>query len=71
MYEALSYSLHYQGNVGSLLDVVRQCIVFDSMHDILRALLVIERDSEIELVRIKNRMSANFNSNDSGGKNYP
>ena len=57
--------------MGSLLDVVRQCIVFDSMHDILRALLVIERDPEIELVRIKNRMSANFNSNDSGGKNYP
>jgi hypothetical protein len=58
----------YQGNAALLLDVVRQCIVFENVQDMLKALHLIEGDDEIQVVRIKNRMSAQYNSKESLGK---
>jgi hypothetical protein len=58
----------YQGNAALLLDVVRQCIVFENVQDMLKALHTIEGDDEIQVVRIKNRMSAEYSSKESGGK---
>ena len=50
----------YKGNVSLLLDVVRQCIVFQSIADMLEALRIIEADVDVDVVRIKNRMCKRY-----------
>jgi len=57
----------YHGDVSLLLDLVRQCIVFESMQDLLKAMRSIQDDGELEVVRIKNRMSAKYDARHSGG----
>jgi len=57
----------YQGNVSLLLDAVRQCIVFESMQHLLKAMRTILDDGELEVVRIKNRMSDNYDARQTGG----
>jgi len=57
----------YRGDVSLLLDVVRQCIVFESMQDLLKAMRTIQDDGELEVVRIKNRMSDTYDARRSGG----
>ena len=47
----------YKGDVSRICDIVRQCIAFDAVHDICRAIQAIDADPEIQVVRIKNRMS--------------
>ena len=55
----------YQGDVSQLLDCVRQCIVFDKMSDVLQAMRVIAGDSQLQLLRLKNRLSRRSVSRDS------
>jgi hypothetical protein len=50
----------YKGNVSLLLDVVRQCIVFQSVTDMLEALRIIKADVDVDVVRIKNRMCKRY-----------
>jgi hypothetical protein len=57
----------YRGNVSLLLDAVRQCIVFESMHHLLQAMRTIMADGELQVVRIKNRMSDNYDVRQTGG----
>jgi len=57
----------YHGNVSLLLDVVRQCIVFDRMRDMLKVMRIILDDSDVEVLRIKNRMSNHYDVQSSGG----
>jgi hypothetical protein len=47
----------YKGDVSRICDIVRQCIAFDAVNDICRAIQAIDTDPEIRVVRIKNRMS--------------
>jgi len=57
----------YHGNVSLLLDVVRQCIVFESIQDLLKAMRSIQDDGELEVLRIKNRMSQKYDARHSRG----
>jgi hypothetical protein len=52
----------YEGDVSRVSDIVRQCIVFDTVHDICEAIRVLGADSEIQVVRIKNRMSPSYDA---------
>ena len=47
----------YHGNVSMLLDVVRQCIVFESPRHLLKVMRSILDDSGLQVLRIKNRLS--------------
>jgi len=57
----------YHGDVSLLVDVVRQCIVFESMQGLLKAMRTIQDDDELEVLRIKNRMSDKYDARYSGG----
>merc|ERR1712166_170806 len=57
----------YQGNVSLILDVVRQCIVFENLQSLLKAMRIIENDDEIQVVRVKNRMTDKYDGASSGG----
>ena len=52
----------YEGDVSRVSDIVRQCIVFDTVHDICEAIRALGADSEIQVVRIKNRMSPSYDA---------
>ncbi len=52
----------YNGDVSRVSDVVRQCIVFDTVHDICEAIRALGADPEIQVVRIKNRMSLSYDA---------
>ncbi len=57
----------YKGDVSRVSDIVRQCIVFDTVHDICEAIRVLGADPEIQVVRIKNRMSPSYDARQSIG----
>jgi hypothetical protein len=57
----------YKGDVSRICDIVRQCIAFDAVHDISRAIQAIDADPEIQVVRIKNRMSPVYDARRSCG----
>jgi hypothetical protein len=57
----------YQGDVSRICDIVRQCIAFDTVHDICEAVRAMGTDPEIQVVRIKNRMSPSYDTRVSGG----
>jgi len=52
----------YTGDVSRVSDIVRQCIVFDTVHDICEAIRMLGADPEIQVVRIKNRMSPAYDA---------
>ncbi len=54
-------------DVSCLVDLCRQCIVFDSLSDIACCLAVIATDPAAVLVRVKNRLDPNYNSARSAG----
>ncbi|EKX40890.1 hypothetical protein GUITHDRAFT_113149 [Guillardia theta CCMP2712] len=56
----------YRGEVWRLLDVVRQCIVFESIEDISRCFQGICEDEELVILRVKNRFDPQFTSQQSG-----
>ena len=49
------------------MDLCRQCIVFDNIHDLSVCLGAIREDEEAHVVRIKNRFDENYNSAYSAG----
>ncbi len=57
----------YTGDVSRVSDIVRQCIVFDTVHDICEAIRVLGADPEIQVMRIKNRMSPSYDARQSIG----
>jgi len=57
----------YREDVSRLLDVCRQCIVFESVKDLTSCLRLIHDDPEVEIVRIKNRLDPSYNSTESAG----
>ena len=48
----------YKNNISLVCDVVRQIVVFDSMHDMVSMLRAMKADPHIKIIRIKNRMSS-------------
>jgi hypothetical protein len=52
----------YNGDVSRVSDIVRQCIVFDTVHDICEAIRALGADPEIQVMRIKNRMSPSYDA---------
>ncbi|EKX49398.1 hypothetical protein GUITHDRAFT_104927 [Guillardia theta CCMP2712] len=56
-----------QGDTSRLLDVVRQCIVFERLQDLCDCLDRILEDPELVVMRIKNRLDPSYNSRTTGG----
>jgi len=52
----------YRGNVSLVCDIVRQCIVFETVGDICRAVEAIKNDPHIRIVRVKNRMTGSYDA---------
>jgi len=52
----------YGGDCSRLLDICRECLVFDVLEDLVAMLDRLRQDPEIEIVRIKNRLDPNYNS---------
>ena len=50
----------YNCDVSVLLDLVRQCIIFESLSDMIRAVETLRQDPEIEIKRVKNRLSPSY-----------
>ena len=57
----------YNGNVSELLDICRQLIVFDTISDIHRCLEEIHKDKSVRIVRIKNRLTPDYNASEITG----
>lgn len=57
----------YHGDVSLLVDVCRQCLVFDSITDLHGCLLGINNDPDVDIVRIKNRLSRSYDSSQTAG----
>ena len=49
------------------MDICRQLIVFDTISDIHRCLEEIHQDKTVRIVRIKNRLTPNYNASETGG----
>jgi hypothetical protein len=49
------------------LDICRQLIVFETISDIHRCLEEIHKDKTVRIVRIKNRLTPNYNASETGG----
>jgi hypothetical protein len=54
-------------DVSRLVDLCRQCILFDDAADIAACLRAIQRDPEAKIQRIKNRLDLAFDASKSGG----
>lgn len=52
----------YNCDVTVLLDLVRQCIVFESVSDMLLAIQSIQTEPEIVVKRVKNRLSLSYDA---------
>uniref|UniRef100_A0A7S0W7E2 Uncharacterized protein n=1 Tax=Hemiselmis tepida TaxID=464990 RepID=A0A7S0W7E2_9CRYP len=57
----------YGGDVSRLVDVSRQTIVFESLDDLASCFIAICRDSEVDIVRVKNRLDTGYRSSASAG----
>jgi len=57
----------YRGQVWMLLDIVRDSIVVDDVASVCRFLALCVEDQEIQVLRVKNRMSPSYNSRESCG----
>jgi len=57
----------YDGDVSQLLDVCRQCIVFENVRDLHNCLQGIWQDVDVDIVRIKNRLSPSYDSSKTAG----
>jgi hypothetical protein len=49
------------------VDLCRQSIIFDNLHDIALCLATMRTDPEIQIVRVKNRLDPGYNAAESGG----
>jgi hypothetical protein len=52
----------YGGDCSRLLDICRDCLVFDDLEDLVVMLDRLRKDPEIKIVRIKNRLDPNYDS---------
>jgi hypothetical protein len=52
----------YGGDCSRLLDICRECLVFDVLEDLVVMLDRLRQDPEIQIVRIKNRLDPNYDS---------
>lgn len=52
----------YNCDVAVILDLVRQCIVFENVNDMLSAVQFLCNDPDIQVQRIKNRLSASYDA---------
>jgi len=57
----------YGNDVSYLMDLCRQAVIFESVHDIVRCLKEIAKDPSVVVVRIKNRLDRNYDSSISAG----
>lgn len=57
----------YKGDVSRLVDVVRQCIVFDHVGQIVECLRAFEADKDLIVERIKNRLHPEYDDERSAG----
>eukprot|EP00293_Proteomonas_sulcata_P003114 CAMPEP_0184326010 /NCGR_PEP_ID=MMETSP1049-20130417/142337_1 /TAXON_ID=77928 /ORGANISM="Proteomonas sulcata, Strain CCMP704" /LENGTH=364 /DNA_ID=CAMNT_0026648179 /DNA_START=53 /DNA_END=1147 /DNA_ORIENTATION=- len=57
----------YRCDCSLLVDLCRSCIVFCSVSDICDAITMMQDDPEIEIIRVKNRLSDDYNSDSSCG----
>mmetsp|Transcript_23383 Transcript_23383/g.58666 ORF Transcript_23383/g.58666 Transcript_23383/m.58666 type:complete len:854 (-) Transcript_23383:39-2600(-) len=57
----------HRGDVSLLVDVCRQCIVFESSTQLLRCLKAIAADKDVVVERIKNRLHPDYNTKISAG----
>jgi hypothetical protein len=53
-------SRSYNNKPWLLVDVVRQSVIYDSILDIVKCLQVISDDPNVQIVRIKNRLSRDY-----------
>ena len=53
--------------MSRLVDLCRQCIVFDSLNDLAACLETIAADQDVLIVRVKNRLHPAYDSSASGG----
>ena len=59
--------MNYEGRPSHLLDLVRQRIVFDSLHDIRACLAAISNDPDLSIVRVRNRLNASYDGHATAG----
>eukprot|EP00039_Didymoeca_costata_P010215 m.136958 g.136958 ORF g.136958 m.136958 type:complete len:557 (+) comp14741_c0_seq10:211-1881(+) len=57
----------YLGNPARVLDIVRASIVVDDIDQVVKVVEIIEKDRDVEIVRVKNRLSNSWDSVTSGG----
>eukprot|EP00283_Hemiselmis_rufescens_P008550 CAMPEP_0173419262 /NCGR_PEP_ID=MMETSP1357-20121228/1178_1 /TAXON_ID=77926 /ORGANISM="Hemiselmis rufescens, Strain PCC563" /LENGTH=899 /DNA_ID=CAMNT_0014381885 /DNA_START=11 /DNA_END=2710 /DNA_ORIENTATION=- len=57
----------YKNALGRLLDISRNLIVFETMSDLTMALGIIVTDENVRVERIKNRLSPDYRSEETGG----
>ncbi len=54
-------------DVSSIVDLCRQCIVFEDLKDIAACMRVIEADCDVRVLRVKNRLDLKHSSSVSAG----
>jgi len=57
----------YRGDVSMLLDVCRQMIIFDTVDELCEGLSAVLHDRHVTIVRIKNRLRADYDCRDTYG----
>jgi len=57
----------YQHQPDRLLDISRNCIIFDNMVDMTNCIGKISTDSSVRIERLKNRLSPSYNSDETAG----
>eukprot|EP00960_Hanusia_phi_P077632 768720-Hanusia_phi.AAC.1 len=57
----------YAGDVSRLFDIVRQSIVFENLSSLQRCLEMIAEDSELQVIRVKNRFDRSYDPRQTGG----
>ena len=57
----------YGGDCSLLVDICRECIVFDKIEDITQMVEKFRHDPEIQIVRVKNRLDPHYDSKLSAG----
>ena len=54
-------------DISHLLDICRQTIIFEDPSSLAKCMSIIDRDSEANVVRVKNRLDPTFNTARSAG----
>lgn len=53
--------------MSRLVDICRQCIIFNNLDDLSSCLEALATDSDIRVVRVKNRLHTMYDASASGG----